>query len=194
MLTRLWRLKLTLSFKLSRFLHDWKVRQRFKYLENEKRFLREIFFIIFRGLSFICQNLSQTCESVFNFRTSFSIIKGTPKLYFMHYSCKVIILFNTDLYQSAFSSYAFKKLVFLVSVFCVFHFLFFSVLFWIQSHLYKRNYFFMSNFVLTLYKVTAKNIKILLVKNIPPDRFWMFEKTFDFRRRTRNIKKQKYDM
>ena len=29
--------------------------------------------------------------------------KGTAKLYFMHYSCVVIILFKTDLYKPGFS-------------------------------------------------------------------------------------------
>ena len=32
-----------------------------------------------------------------------SIIKGATKLYFTHYSCVVIILFNTGSYKSAFS-------------------------------------------------------------------------------------------
>ena len=38
----------------------------------------------------------------------------------MHYSCVVIILFNTDLYKSAFPTYSFKNLVFDLSVFCIF--------------------------------------------------------------------------
>ena len=32
--------------------------------------------------------------------------KGTTKLHLMHYSCVVIILFITDLYKSAFSTYS----------------------------------------------------------------------------------------
>ena len=38
----------------------------------------------------------------------------------MHYSLVVIILFNTDLYKSAFPTYSFKNLVFDLSVFCIF--------------------------------------------------------------------------
>ena len=32
--------------------------------------------------------------------------KGTTKLHLLHYSCVVIILFITDLYKSAFSTYS----------------------------------------------------------------------------------------
>ena len=42
----------------------------------------------------------------------FSYIKGATKLYFGHYSYVVIILFNTDLYKSAFSTDSFVKLIF----------------------------------------------------------------------------------
>ena len=38
-----------------------------------------------------------------------------------HYSCVVIILFNMDLYKSAFSIYTFLKLVFCLYVICNFH-------------------------------------------------------------------------
>ena len=44
---------------------------------------------------------------------------------FMHSSRVVIVLFNTDLYKSAFSIYSFRKLVFRLSVFyhvCLFYF------------------------------------------------------------------------
>ena len=47
--------------------------------------------------------------------------KGATKLYFMLSSIVVIILLDTDLYQSAFSVYSFKKLVFRLSVFFVFY-------------------------------------------------------------------------
>ena len=36
--------------------------------------------------------------------------KGAKKLCFTHYSCVVIILFNTGLYKSAVSTYFFAKL------------------------------------------------------------------------------------
>ena len=50
-------------------------------------------------------------------RTASCRIKGATKLYFTHYSCTVIILFNTGLYKSAFSIYSFGKLVFVA--FCL---------------------------------------------------------------------------
>ena len=43
-----------------------------------------------------------------------SNIKGATKLYFMHYSCVVIILFNADLYMSVFPTYSVKNLVFVI--------------------------------------------------------------------------------
>ena len=39
---------------------------------------------------------------------------------FTHYSCVVIILFNTGLYKSVFSTYSFGKLFFCLSVLFVF--------------------------------------------------------------------------
>ena len=47
-------------------------------------------------------------------------IKRATKLYFMHYSCVVIILFNMDLFKSAFSTYSFKNLAFRLPVFFIF--------------------------------------------------------------------------
>ena len=43
------------------------------------------------------------------FRRAF---KGATKMYFKHYSCVVIILFNTGLCSSAFSGISFRKLAF----------------------------------------------------------------------------------
>ena len=56
--------------------------------------------------------------SLFHFMENFwevfyfinSLFKGAMKLYFMHYLCVVIILFNTGLYKSAFSPDTFGKL------------------------------------------------------------------------------------
>ena len=42
------------------------------------------------------------------------------QIFFMHFLCGVIILFNTGLGQSAFSTYSFVKLVFCLFVFSVF--------------------------------------------------------------------------
>ena len=46
--------------------------------------------------------------------------KGAKKLHFVHYLCVVIILFNTGLYKSTFSTDSFWKLVFCFSApFCI---------------------------------------------------------------------------
>ena len=42
-------------------------------------------------------------------------VKEATKLYFTYYSCVVVILFNTSLYKSVFSTYSFEKLVFCLS-------------------------------------------------------------------------------
>ena len=44
----------------------------------------------------------------------FVCLKGDTKLHCTHYSCEVIILFNTSLHKSAFSNDSFGKLVFFV--------------------------------------------------------------------------------
>ena len=49
-------------------------------------------------------------------------IKGATKSYFSHHSCVVIVLFNTDLCRSAFSTISFGKLFFSFCVFCAFCF------------------------------------------------------------------------
>ena len=49
----------------------------------------------------------------------FWLVKGAAKLYFMYYSCVVIILLNTELYKSAFPIYSFKNLILRLSVFCI---------------------------------------------------------------------------
>ena len=60
--------------------------------------------------------------------------KIAPKSYFRHYSSVVSILFNMGLYQSAFSTYSFRKLVFRLSTFYVFSA---CSLLRIQYHLYR---------------------------------------------------------
>ena len=62
-------------------------------------------------------------SSLFQFNQnsfSFVVLKGATELYFTHYSCVVIILFNSGLYKSAFFTDSFGKLVFLCT-FCVFY-------------------------------------------------------------------------
>ena len=56
-------------------------------------------------------------------------VKGATKSYFTHYSCVVIILFNTGFRKSAFSTDFFGKLVFRVSSL--------SALYQIRCNLYK---------------------------------------------------------
>ena len=46
-------------------------------------------------------------------------IKGATKLFFMHYSWVVIILFNTGLYKLPFSIDSFEKLAFCLSTFFI---------------------------------------------------------------------------
>ena len=56
--------------------------------------------------------------------------REATKLHFMHFSCMVIILFNTDLRKSAFTIYSFKKVVFrlfVFYVFCLFYFEFYII-------------------------------------------------------------------
>ena len=53
-------------------------------------------------------------------RYSGLLLKGATKFYFTHYPCEVIILFNTGLYKSVFSTYSFGKLVFYLSAYFVF--------------------------------------------------------------------------
>ena len=67
--------------------------------------------------------------------------KGATKSYFTHYSCVVIVFFNTDLCRSAFSTVSFRKLVFLCFL-------------WIKTLKYASSCYviLIYNFVLTLYK------------------------------------------
>ena len=50
--------------------------------------------------------------SFFQIKKNLQEIKGAMKLYFTQYSCVVITLFNTGLYESVFSTFSFGKLVF----------------------------------------------------------------------------------
>ena len=61
-------------------------------------------------------------------------LKRAPKSYFTHYSSMVNILFNMGLYQSAFSTYSFRKILFRLSTFYVFSA---CSLLRIQYHLYR---------------------------------------------------------
>ena len=48
-------------------------------------------------------------------RWCFKSFKGATKFYFTHYSCVVIVLFNTALCCSAFSTVSFRRLIFRLS-------------------------------------------------------------------------------
>ena len=65
------------------------------------------------------------------YRVYAHLFKGAMKLYFTHYLCAVIILLNTILDRSAFSTYSFEKLVFRLSVISVFSA---RSLFWFYLH------------------------------------------------------------
>ena len=65
---------------------------------------------IFQGENALCKFIEKLFEQ----------LKGAMKLFFMHCLCVVIILFNKDLYKSAFSTYSFKETTFCLPVFYVF--------------------------------------------------------------------------
>ena len=60
-------------------------------------------------------------NEIVGFRVSYLSAKGATKLYFMCYSRVVIILFNTGLYRSGFSTYSFDKIRFSSSCVLIFH-------------------------------------------------------------------------
>ena len=108
------------------------------------------------------------------------MFKGASKFYFAHYSCVVIIVFNTGLYKSAFSLYFSRKLVLRLCMFSVFS---------IRSHLYRLyNICIIFDYIGVRWSVTLvllyksyfskhKNpfIKIrlwVLVNNVLPERFF----------------------
>ena len=59
----------------------------------------------------ICENNQRRKANIYTMT-----FKRATKLYCMHYSCMVIVLFNTALCMSAFSIVSFRKLVFRLSV------------------------------------------------------------------------------
>ena len=105
----------------------------------------------------------------------------STKLYFTHYSCAVIILFNTGLYKSAFSIYSFGKLVF-VSFWAFLCFLSVMCRIWCNLHKHLYDYFlstlcFCSQKLERIYKNRSRHRRLskLLIKNMPPENFWAFE-------------------
>ena len=105
-------------------------------------------------------------------------LKGATKSYFTHYSFVVLILFNTGLSKSAFSTNSFRKLFFLrflsflpvmCRIWCNLHKLYNICTIFVWS----RNLCFCSH----LWE-TVSNIKIcvqFLIKNMPLKSFWTFK-------------------
>ena len=101
----------------------------------------------------------------------------------MHYSCAVIILFNTGLYKSAFSNYLLIVLSF--CAFCVYFWCVeFDVIFLIFYNICIIIVFIacVRCFCSHLLEANCKNvIKIWLqlpIKNIPPGSFWVLKILF----------------
>ena len=93
-------------------------------------------------------------------------IKGAAKLYFMHFSCVVIIFFNTDSYKSAFPvllkiySLIFQCYVF----FCPFCFELLGI---VKDNICLTNVYVTKSFVILfslLYELLVKTRKIVLEK------------------------------
>ena len=64
--------------------------------------------------------LNLLLKSIFYQFKIIEFLKGATSLFFTHYSCVAVILFNTGLYMSALSTFSFGKLVFSLSVLFVF--------------------------------------------------------------------------
>ena len=103
------------------FLYEWKV---FKILKTS---LEACFF--WHELIFFQKVYSA------NSITEELLLKGAKELYFTYYSCVVIILLNTGLYKSAFSTNSFRKLIFLS--FCAFCLCFLLALCRLRFNLHK---------------------------------------------------------
>ena len=86
------------------------------------------------------------------YRVYAHLFKGAMKLYFTHYLCAVIILLNTILDRSAFSTYSFEKLVFRLSVISVFSA---HSLFW----------FYLHNIYVIIVYISVRNSLILFLLN-----------------------------
>ena len=118
-----------------------------------------------------------------------SSFKGTTKLYFTHYSCAVIILFNTGLSKSAFSTYLFRKLVVLsYCTFCVYIlciecdviFLNFNNICIIIVYIVCV-WCFCSQLLEAICKGVIKIWSQSLTKNMPPGSFWVLKTSFIMR-------------
>ena len=116
-------------------------------------------------------------------------IKGAMKLYSSHFSCLVIVLFNTGLWKSLFSTDSFGKLVFYLSelffVFCLFCVEYdgrsINLLALHNGSLHSNRCQVLPVFFLTYLKQFVKtdthhkNLSIALNKNMPYESFWAFE-------------------
>ena len=91
------------------------------YLDPNRKSMMERFFAKKKAANYIdtlgfqislCFYL-QTVQALYFFKV-FYLFKGAKKLYSRHYSCVIIILFNTGLQKSVFSTDSFGKLVFFI--------------------------------------------------------------------------------
>ena len=111
-------------------------------------------------------------------------IKGAAKLYFIHFSHAVIILFSTCFCKSAFSAHSFSKLVYLVSVFlCFLSVLFFEfdVIakdFWLITQVFFLYFIFTFSSSLCM-KMICLNVRIVWLKTCLR-RVWSFLKKVSF--------------
>ena len=102
-------------------------------------------------------------------------VKGATKSYFMHYSCVVIVLFNTALCRSAFFYMSsFRKLFFRLSVLSLNEDIKICVIMYVILNLF-------STYVKTHLLVNNKLFKnvlyiVLLCKNLVSEMFWFFQK------------------
>ena len=110
---------------------------------------------------------------LYQFFRNLDEVNGATKLYFMHYSCVVIILLSTSLYKSVFSTYSFCKTRF--SSFCV-------LAFYVFISLVLRFYYFCSSFCIQCHLKRLNNILYIcfyknhVIKNMLPERFVHREK------------------
>ena len=108
------------------------------------------------------------------------IISTNEISYFRRYSCVVIVMFNTALYRSAFSTVCFRKLLFVFLCFL-----------WINTLKFASSCYaiLICSFVLTLYKnspfinnkLFTKVLATILCKNMLSEMFWLFQKNIFYK-------------
>ena len=112
-----------------------------------------------------CANIKNNILKVSLETNFFNLFKGATKLYFTHYSCVVIILFNTGLCSSAFSTISFWKLVFCLFVLSVFFVWVkcFEPRHFCNHHLKRSNYYVI---LFSLYKNSRRSQRRCSIKKL----------------------------